>query len=134
MVHSGHGHINGSVVDFAQLVHFLLVLPASAANLARSVLDELDVIQPDIARIPVNADIVNDELVRLGDCPPGLAGGIVVQIVAASDVVEVERPEFNIGYCHQAATKELLGVDEIVESQLQFNPLNPYISLRNISY
>jgi hypothetical protein len=117
------------MVGFSELVHLLLVLPPSAANLTRAALDELDVIEPDRSRVPVHSNVVNDELVGLGNGAPSLASGIVGQIISPPDVVEIHCPEPDVRNGHQASAKKLLGCGELVEAQLQFDPLHPYVRL-----
>lgn len=117
------------MVGFAQLVHLLLVLPPSASNLARAILDEVNVVLPDGARVSVDANIVNDELVRPSDGLPGSAGGIVGEVVTPPDIVKVDGPKLDIGHNHEAPAKELLCLSELIHAKLHLNPFNPDIRL-----
>ena len=62
--------------------------------------------------------IVNDELVRLGHGTARLAGGIVAQIVTASDVVEISRPEPYVSYREKRAAKKCFRCDKVVVCKL----------------
>lgn len=119
------------MISLSQLVHLLLILPTSTPNLTRTHLDELKIVLPDVARISVNSDIVNDEVVRLGHSSSRLASWIAVQVITSPDIIKVDGPELNIGYCHEASAKELFGVHKIVQTEFQLNPLCPYIGLAN---
>lgn len=90
IVDSRHGHSNRPLIDGADLVHLLLIFPTRTANIARRSLDELNIVLPNATRLPVHANRVEHKLVRLSDCLSGDSGGVVIKVVAAADVVEVD--------------------------------------------
>jgi hypothetical protein len=94
-----------------------------------SVLDELNIILPNIARISVNADVVDDKLIRLSDSSTSLTCWVVVEVIATANVVQIDCPKLDIRNCHKASAKKLLGINEVVESELHLDPFNPDISL-----
>lgn len=89
------------MVGLAQLVHLLLILPATASDLAWAALDELDVVLPQLTRVTVNANRSNHKVVGHAQDSARLPVGVVVQIVSSADVVEVYGPKLDIGHIDQ---------------------------------
>lgn len=72
-----HRNAYGSLICLAKHIHLLHVLPAFSIDLAWPALDELDVVVPHLARIPVVTNVVQHKLVRLVHNLARLAGAIV---------------------------------------------------------
>ena len=80
---------DGPLVDLAQSVHLLHVLPVAPTKDARTRLVQLDVINPQLSGVDVNADLIKNELISLDDSLTTLAILVVGQIEATSNEVDV---------------------------------------------
>lgn len=110
-----HGNGDGTLISLAQEVHLLSVLPSVASRIAGARLDEGDVVLPNGARVLVVADDVQAKVVGLGDCLASLAGGIGHDVVAASNVVEVDAPELDVVVLEEGDIEDVFQANQVVE-------------------
>lgn len=100
---------------------------AGRADLAR--LDEADVICPDDTGLAIDADVVEAEVVGLGDQGPGPARVLALDGVDATDVVQIERPELDRDRVAEAAGEDLFDLGKVAVLELELGVIDPLRSL-----
>lgn len=83
------GHANCTLVNLAKRIHFLLVLPAAASDVAWPGLDEVHVILPDFARLFIETDVLQSNVVRLIYDLARVARCVGCKVIVAADVIQV---------------------------------------------
>lgn len=64
---------NSSLIDLTEGIHFLLILPIAASDGPRARFDELNVIQPELAGVFIEAHMLQCKVVSLMNDLPGFA-------------------------------------------------------------
>lgn len=124
-----HGDSDGALVSLAQEIHLLSVLPAIATRVTRARLDEVDVILPHVSRVFVVADQVERKVVRLSNSLASLACCVGHDIVATSDVVEIDAPKLDVVVLEESHVEDILQAEEVVLVLLHKGVGDPLLGL-----
>lgn len=111
-------------------IHLLLILPATAARSARAVLDKLDVVLPDLARILVETDLGERKVERLLDGAARCTGRVRHGVVTAAHKSKVAIPYCNSSLGHQRLSEDGRDAVELVLFRLHIEVGRPLIRLR----
>lgn len=99
-----------------------------------TLLEEADVVSPDLCRPPLEADVAQSELESRRDDGTSLlclveVGG--VDGVDATDVVEVETPQVDRGRGAEATGEEVFDASEQVVGEFEIAVADPLLSLED---
>lgn len=126
------GYRNGTLVDFAQRIHLLHILPIAATKNTWTCLEHLDVVKPELSSANVDADLPEYKLVSLSDDLPILAILISGQIVTTSNEVDVGGVECNIWSERDRAPKQVLHLCQFVKLSFECNIFDPLLALATL--
>ena len=120
---------DSTLVDLAQSVHLLHVLPVAASEYARSGFQHLKIVEPQPSCVDVNADLLEHKLVSLCDDLSVLAGRVIEQAVSPPDEVDIRRVERNVGSQHDRLAEDVLDLGQLIELGLEGDVLDPLLAL-----
>lgn len=83
------GNANGTLVNLAERVHFLLVLPTATSNVARPGLDEVHIVLPNFARLFIKTNVLQGDIIRLIYNLARVARNIGGKIIVTANVIQV---------------------------------------------
>lgn len=87
--YSNHRLGDSLLINFSQTIHLLLVLPTTATRITGCTLYERDLILPYPSCFLVTSDIIQDKFISLADNRPRFQSGVIGEIVAAPDIVQI---------------------------------------------
>ena len=99
---------NCTLIQLAQCVHLLHVLPICATKYAGCCLLQLDVIDPKLARVNVDAHLPEHELVCHDDRLSTLAACVICKVESATDEVDVAREDRDVVAVLYRSAEQLL--------------------------
>lgn len=122
---------DGFLINFAERVLLLLILPPTLSHVARSALHELNVVTPQFAGIWVTAYLLNCDFERLLKNASVGACGVGGKRMTTSEVIEVEKPQFHVRHIEERVIEDLFKTREVVFGELHLSIFEPEGGLAN---